>query len=320
MLDFSFGNAHVLSLEPTNPSVYRKDVEIKHLRSFMAVAEALSFIKAARKLHISQPALSAQIQALEAEIGVKLLERSRRSVRLTVPGETFLEDAAAILQMVSEAEIRAQRAAAGEVGHLRIGFVASAALAIVPSVVLAFRRRYPLVTLDLMNIRTTDQITQLEERKLDAGFLRLPTSSKSLVITPIHREPFVLVVPNGHRLANQKPFRLAELEHEPFVAYGRKWAPGFYDSWIQMFTSAGFSPTVVQETGEMETMLALVAAGVGIAVAPRGLVRRQVRGLTVRALPRSAPLSEIGLAVRTDQGNILTDRLVELALSKGKTH
>jgi DNA-binding transcriptional LysR family regulator len=294
-------------------------VEIKHLRSFAAVAEALSFIKAARKLHISQPALSAQIQALEAEIGVKLFERSRRSVRLTLPGETFLSDAAAILQMVKEAELRAQRAASGETGHLRIGFVASAALQIVPSIVLAFRRRHPLVTLDLMNIRTTDQITLLEERKLDAGFLRLPASSKSLVITPIHREPFVLVVPNGHFLANQKPFQLAALEHESFVAYARRWAPGFYDSWIQMFTAAGFSPRVVQETGEMETMLALVAAGGGIAVAPQGLVRRQVRGLTVRALPRNAPYSEIGLAVRSGQNNILTDRLAALALSLGKS-
>jgi DNA-binding transcriptional LysR family regulator len=294
-------------------------VEIKHLRSFLAVADALSFIRAARKLHISQPALSAQIQALETEIGVKLFERSRRSVRLTLPGETFVLDAAAILQMAKDAELKAQRAAAGEVGHLRIGFVASAALAIVPSIVLAFRRRHPLVTLDLMNIRTTDQIALLEERKLDAGFLRLPASSKGLVITPIHREPFVLVVPNGHRLANRKPFRLSELEHEPFVAYARRWAPGFYDSWIQMFTAAGFSPNVVQETGEMETMLALVAAGVGIAVAPQGLVRRQVRGLAVRTLPRSAPYSEIGLAIRSGQNNALTGRLAELALSFGKT-
>jgi DNA-binding transcriptional LysR family regulator len=103
------------------------------------------------------------------------------------------------------------------------------------------------------------------------------------------------------------------------VAYARRWAPGFYDSWIQMFTAAGFSPRVVQETGEMETMLALVAAGVGIAVAPQGLVRRQVRGLTVRALPRDAPYSEIGLAVRSGQNNVLTDRLAALALSLGKS-
>ena len=283
------------------------------------MAEALSFINASRKLHISQPALSAQIQALEAELGVALFERTRRSVRLTRSGETFVRDATAILQMVKEAEINVQRAAAGKVGHLRIGFVASAALAIVPSVVLAFRRRYPLVTLDLMNIRTTDQIALLEERELDAGFLRLPASSKALSITPIHREPFVLVVPNGHRLANNKRFSLAELEGESFVAYARRWAPGFYDCWIQMFTSAGFSPAVVQETGEMETMLALVAAGVGIAVAPRGLVRKNTRSLAVRSLPRGAPFSEIGLAVPSGTVDVLIDRLTDIARSLGNS-
>jgi DNA-binding transcriptional LysR family regulator len=293
-------------------------MEIKHLRSFRAVAQSLSFIKAAGKLHISQPALSAQIQTLEADVGVMLLERTRRSVRLTRPGEAFLRDAEAILDMADAARLNAQRAAAGEAGHLKIGFVASAALQIVPGISLAFRRNYPHVSLDLLNIRTTEQITRLEERSLDAGFLRLPVSSKSLTTVPVHRERFVLVVPKGHQLANSRPFRLKELEHEPFVAYARKFAPGFHDRWVQMFTAAGFSPEIVQEVGEMETMLAMVAAGVGVAVAPQGLVRRQVRGLVVRSLPAKSPLSEIGLAIRSDREDALIQRLVQLSLTVGK--
>jgi DNA-binding transcriptional LysR family regulator len=294
-------------------------MEIKHLHSFRAVAEALSFINAARKLHISQPALSAQIQALEAELGVQLLERTRRSVRLTKPGEAFLQSAYTILRMTDEAKLNAQRVAAGESGHLKIGFVASAALEIVPSIVLAFRRNHPRVTLELLNIRTTDQIAMLQQRTLDAGFLRLPSSSNGLTITPIHSERFVLVVPKGHRFANSRPFRLNELEHEPFIAYARRYAPGFYDRWIQIFTNAGFSPNIVQETGEMETMLAMVAAGVGIAVAPQGLVRRQVRSVVVRMLPAKSPLSEIGLATRSDRNDALTNRLIQLSLSHKKT-
>ncbi len=293
-------------------------MEIKHLHSFRAVAEALSFINAARKLHISQPALSAQIQALEAELGVLLLERTRRSVRLTKPGEAFLQSTYTILRMTDEAKINAQRIAAGESGHLKIGFVASAALEIVPSIVLAFRRNHPRVTLELLNIRTTDQIAMLQQRTLDAGFLRLPSSSNGLTITPIHSERFVLVVPKGHRFANSRPFRLNELEHEPFIAYARRYAPGFYDRWIQIFTTAGFSPNIVQETGEMETMLAMVAAGVGIAVVPHGLVRRQVRSLVVRMLPAKSPLSEIGLAIRSHRNDALTNRLVQLSLRHGK--
>jgi len=293
-------------------------MEIKHLRSFCAVADLLSFIKASRRLNISQPALSAQIQALEADIGVELFQRTRRSVKLTVPGEAFLREAEAILLMTENARLRTQRIAAGEAGHLRIGFVASAALEIVPSIVLAFRRSHPHVTLDLLNIRTTEQIALLEDRKLDAGFLRLPASSRELTITPIHTEPFVLVVPRGHRLAKKKTFALEELEHESFVAYARRFAPGFHDRWVQMFTTVGFSPTIVQETGEMETLLALVGAGVGVAVAPRGLVQRQMRALVIKPLPSNAPQSEIGLAIRSSQDWPLTNNLLQLALALGK--
>ena len=290
-------------------------MEIKHLRSFCAVADLLSFIKASRRLHISQPALSSQIQALEADVGVELFQRTRRSVKLTVPGESFLRDAEAILQMVDSARLRTQRIAAGEAGHLRIGFVASAALEIVPSIVLAFRRSHPGVTLDLLNIRTTEQIELLEDRKLDAGFLRLPAASRELIITPIHSESFVLVVPKGHPLARRKTFVLEELKHEPFVVYARRFAPGFYDHWVQMFSAAGFSPTIVQETGEMETLLALVGAGVGVAIAPQGFARRRVRSFVVKALPPDAPQSEIGLAIRAGHTSLLTKNLLKLALS-----
>jgi len=293
-------------------------MEIKHLHSFCAVAAELSFINASRKLHISQPALSAQIQALEAEVGVQLLARTRRSVRLTRSGEVFLRSAEAILQMADEAKAKAQRVAAGEAGHLKIGFVASAALQLVPSIVLAFRRNHPRVTLELLNIRTTDQIAMLQQRSLDAGFLRLPSSSKDLTITPIHSERFVLVVPEGHRLAGSRPFALKDLEHDSFVAYARRYAPGFYDRWVQIFTTAGFSPDVVQETGEMETMLAMVAAGVGIGVVPQGLVRRQVRNVAVRHLPPKSVLSEIGLAVRSDHDDPLIRNLRQISLSLGR--
>jgi DNA-binding transcriptional LysR family regulator len=293
-------------------------MEIKHLHSFRAVAEELSFINASRKLHISQPALSAQIKALEAELGVQLLARTRRSVRITKPGEAFLRSAEAILQMADEARANAQRVAAGEAGHLKIGFVASAALQLVPSIVLAFRRNHPRVTLELLNIRTTDQIAMLQQRTLDAGFLRLPSSSKDLTITRIHSERFVLVVPKGHRFAGSRPFALKDLEHEPLVAYARRYAPGFYDHWVQIFTAAGFSPNIVQETGEMETMLAMVAAGVGIAVTPQGLVRRQVRNVAVRNLPPQTAMSEIGLAVRSNHDNPLIHKLSQISRSLGR--
>ena len=172
-------------------------MELRQLKSFVAVAERLSFIQAARHLNLSQPALSTQIQVLEASVGVQLFDRNRRSVRLTAAGEVFWRDAQNILRMSESAQASAQRVAAGEEGRLRVGFVASAALDLVPSIVLAFRKRHPHVRLELLNIRTTAQMAALEERSIDVGYLRLPASGKGLSITPIHRERLVVVLPVG---------------------------------------------------------------------------------------------------------------------------
>src|ERR1700761_8506434 len=136
-------------------------LELKHLHSFVAVAEQLSFVRASQRLHLSQPALSGQIQALEEEIGVKLLFRNRRVVQLTDAGRVFLDETYAILQRTRQAAELAQKAAKGQIGKLSIGFVSSAALEIVPDIVVAFRNKFPDVTLDLRNIRTADQVDGL---------------------------------------------------------------------------------------------------------------------------------------------------------------
>jgi DNA-binding transcriptional LysR family regulator len=294
-------------------------MELRHLKSFLAVAEGLSFTRAAEKLHLSQPALSARIQELESNLGVTLLERSRRSVRLTPAGLSFQRDASEILHALQDAERRAQMAAAGEAGNLRIGFVASAGIDLVPSIVLAFRKRYPLVTLELMNVRTVDQIARLAEGSLDAGFLRLPAAHADLEILPIHHEPFVLTLPLSHPLADAEGvIDPKKLRSENFLAYGRRWAPEFFDRWISIFEHVGFTPRIVQETGEMWTLLALVSAGVGIAVVPRGLARKSGSPIAIRALPLRSPLSAIGLAYRVGDNNPLLRRLRVLARTMGK--
>ena len=136
-------------------------MELRNLESFVAVAEQLSFVRAAERLHLSQPALSAQIQKLEEEIGVQLLFRNKRTVRLTDAGRVFLAEAHATLARAQQAVERAQKADRGEIGRLRIGFVSSAALAIVPAIAVVFRRQFPGVTLDLMNLRTNSQLKNL---------------------------------------------------------------------------------------------------------------------------------------------------------------
>jgi DNA-binding transcriptional LysR family regulator len=288
-------------------------MELKNLKSFVAVAEQLSFIRAARLLHLSQSALTEQIQKLEEELGVPLLLRDRRSVKLTAAGIVFLAEARATLARAAFCTRSTACSARGEVGRLRIGFVSSAALEIVPGIVVAFRSQFPAVSLDLTNLRTSSQVKALLSESIDVGFVRLPLSHDQLTIRVIHREPLVVVLPHGHPLANEAQIRLVQLQNEQFVAYARRWAPGFYDAVIQMCTREGFSPEIVQETGEMYTAIALVGAGVGIAILPRSVVLAQSRNVLMKPLPSSLGLSEIAIAVRRFNNSPLIGSFIRAA-------
>jgi DNA-binding transcriptional LysR family regulator len=294
-------------------------VELKHLTSFAAVADQLSFIRAANQLHISQPALTGQIQKLEEELGVQLLVRDRRTVKLTKVGKIFLVEARATLARAKQALECVQKAARGEVGRLKIGFVSSVALEIVPSIVREFRKQHPEVTLDLTNLRTVSQVKGLLEETIDIGFLRLPLSHAQLNIKVIHREKFVVILPKGHRLAKDKRLRINQLQDESFVAYGRRWAPGFFDSIMQMCTREGFSPNIIQETGEMYTAIALVKAGVGIAILPQSVVLAQSKNIVMKLLPKSSGCSEIALATRAGENSPLVHSFVAVAGRMCKT-
>lgn len=287
-------------------------MEFRHLKSFLAVAEALSFVRASEKLHLSQPALTAQIQNLEEELGLKLFLRNKRSVHLTDAGVVFVEEARETLARAAKAIERVQKASRGEVGQLRIGFVSSAALEIVPAIAVAFRKRYPLVELDLMNLRTSTQLEQLSAKTLDIGFVRLPADRKGLEFTRIHKEPFVAILPEQHALNGKKTFSLDDLQEERFVTYGRKWAPGFFDQTISICSAFGFTPNIVQETGEMHTAIALVAAGQGVAILPRSVVLAQGRGIVMKNIS-TAIRSEIAIVTRQGEQLPLVSNFASLA-------
>ncbi|MGI9075518.1 MAG: LysR substrate-binding domain-containing protein [Bryobacteraceae bacterium] len=290
-------------------------MELKHLRSFLAVAEHLSFRRAAEALYLSQPALSLQVRALEEELGFPLFLRDRRTVSLTAAGSLFAQEAREVLVRADDAKKRAQLANQGQIGQLRVGFISSAAAILIPPLIIQLRSRYPGIQLDLRNVLTGDQVVWLAEKRLDVGLLRLPLSSDEIVTTLIHREPFILLVPARHPLASRHRFSLEDLRDEHFIVYSRRLAPGFHDLTMSILNNAGVTPKIAQEAGEMYTIVSLVAAGLGIAILPQSVSLFGISGVVTRNLPPGLPPSDIGIAVRKNERSPVVRLFTELALS-----
>lgn len=273
-------------------------MEFRHIRSFLSVTETLNFGKSSRQLNLSQPALSAQIKALEEEVGVALFERDRQGTKLTAAGIAFRHDAEVALDRLDLAKRKAQWASAGRLGRVRLGFISTAGFELVPQMVRQFLKRFPDVEFSLQHILTEQQIDLLADGQIDIGFLRLPVQqTESLDITTVLREDFVAIVPSDHRLARREEIRLRELQGESFVLYSREHAAGYYDLLAGMLSRAGVVPKVVQSAGEMSTLISLVDAGVGISVVPETAARRLLSRVSVSTIVDEIPGCEIGMVV-----------------------
>ena len=276
-------------------------MELRQIRSFLSIAETLHFGRTAELIHLSQPALSLQIRALEQEVGVRLLERNRRKTSLTAAGRAFRDAAVAGISQLDRAIRNARLAADGKLGLLRIGFISTAGNELVPNIIRRFRELNPEVEFSLRNILTAEQIRMLEAGTLDIGFLRLPIGGHArLEVVPVHRERFVVAVPAAHPLARRKKIRLAELSGQDFVMYDRAHAPGLHDQIFGMLRSAGIVPNVRQTAGEMPTLISLVAAELGVSILPISAVTHNVAAVVGCEIADSIPMSEIGLAVSKD--------------------
>jgi DNA-binding transcriptional LysR family regulator len=290
-------------------------MELRQIRSFLLIAETLHFGRTAEMIHLSQPALSLQIRALEDEIGVRLFERNRRKTALTAAGAAFREDATGALLRLDQAVHKAKLAANGKLGILRIGFVSTAGNEIVPAIIRQFRELNAEVEFFLRNILTMDQIQMLEAGSLDIGFLRLPIGEHSgLEVVTVHREPFVLVVPSSHKLAKRKRVRLREVSGQDFVMYERTYATGFHDLIFGMLRDAGIIPKVCQTAGEMPMLISLVDSGVGVAILPASAVKRSVASVVACEIADKIPMSEIGIAVQKGSRAPVLDNFRSLAL------
>ncbi|HEY9910154.1 MAG TPA: LysR family transcriptional regulator [Thermosynechococcaceae cyanobacterium] len=280
---------------------------------FIAVAEELHFSRAAERLHISQPPLSQQIRDLEDELGVKLFERTKRHVQLTEAGKVFLERSYGVLVQLEQAIEATQRIGRGEVGRLAIGFVGSATYTVLPDILSAFRAQFPAVELRLHELTTTQQIQALHDKQVDVGIVRSAIIEPGLSVECILQESLVLALPATHPFSAQTKVSLSTLADESFILFPAKMGPIFYEQIINMCQQAGFRPKVAQEAVQMQTIIGLVAAGLGIAFVPASLQNFHRSGVIYRPLQEQTPKTGLYLTWRQHDSSPVIRAFLSLA-------
>jgi DNA-binding transcriptional LysR family regulator len=254
-------------------------MKLHFLRYFSVLAEELHFGRAAGRLAMTQPPLSSAIKSLEQELGVQLLERDSRRVRLTPAGAAFLIEANQILERVAKASSVAKAVAGGMHGRLEVGVTGSLIYRKVPAIVKAFRREMPGVDVVLREMSTADQTAALLHGQLHAGFINAAAVPPQLQSMPLAADEFVLCLPADHPRSDATSLKLQDLAGEQFVMFSRDVAPANHDNVIAIFSQAGIHPTTVHAARQWLTIIAMVAHGLGVSLVPRSLSRSKVDGV-----------------------------------------
>jgi DNA-binding transcriptional LysR family regulator len=295
-------------------------VELRQLRYFIAVAEEMHFGRAATRLHMTQPPLSQTIQALESELGTSLFSRTSRSVALTPAGIALMPEARRILQQAAALPDLVRRAASGETGRLSLAFVSTADYSVLPPFLRDFRARYPQVQIDLREATTDVQLEDLMQGRIDVGLLIPPLPDRAkieLEYATVLTEPLVLAVPEGMPSMQGKPtVDLKTLVDMPLIIFPRRIAPAFHDAILACFHEAGLTPRISQEAIQMQTIVGLVSAGMGIALVPQSVSNLKRAGVEYKALTRNIPFVETGLAWRRDNASPVLHAFLDLLRKK----
>jgi DNA-binding transcriptional LysR family regulator len=273
-------------------------MELRHLRYFVSVAELLNFTKAAAKLRVAQPALSRQIRDLEHELGVPLLERNSRFVRLTEAGEAFVTEARAVLQRAEEAVQAARAFATGERGELHLGYAPSPTVELLPQALQAFQKDCPRVRVTLHDLSVREMLNELREGRLDAA-LTVPSSARAMqgvAFQKLRTYPFSVAVSKTHRLARAKQVSLAELKAERLIVYSQADYPEYHEWLAQLFKPFGGIPEIAEEHDGATSLIAAVEAGNGVALVPSVLASLAGPRLAMRKLHPNVPPLIVGIA------------------------
>lgn len=286
-------------------------IELRQFRQFIVVAEELSFRRAADRLNMAQPPLTATIKRLEDTIGATLIERTNRINRLTEAGRVFLEEARKAVVQADQAVVAAQRAGAGLTGALRVTFVPSAAREILPSILLRFREQYPAIKLELREAMTAQQIDLIKAHEADLGFVVPPLhDADNLTSEIVARHRLVAAIPERHPLARLEQIKLSDLAQDPWILFAARQGPGLHQIIIDACARAGFVPHVGQEAPQMETIVNLVAGGMGVALVSRALATGGRKGIAFRELAGPGAPVEFELAIAYAQTSSILEAFV----------
>ena len=283
-------------------------MELRQLRYFIAVAEELNFSRAAERLHITQPPLSIQIQNLENELDILLFNRNNRRVELTEAGKLFYQDVLKIIGFLESSVENAKRVHLGKLGHLRVGFVGSATYDILPTVLRDFRHQYPDVEVHLTELSTPAQLEALRENIIDVGVLRPPVIDETLCTEIVSIAPCILAVPKEHPLLELQKVTLADLKPYPFVLLSPKTWPGLYHEILGLC-----DPIIQQEALEFQTVIGLVAAGIGISIVPRSAMNLHTQEVRYIDLKQQLPLASMGITYRISDQSPLVKTFCDIA-------
>lgn len=278
--------------------------ELTHLRCFVAVAEELHFGRAAARLNLTQPPLSRQIQLLEHALDVRLLDRNSRSVQLTRAGHSFLPEARRLLRLAEGAALAARRTATGEEGSVTLGLTAASGYEFLPRLIQTFRAEAPGIDLVLKEMVSADQLESLTAGQIDVGLVRPSFNRREVASLCVVREPLLLAAPEEHPLATAPQVSIADLDHQPIVAYSPYEARYFYDLSATIFAQAGVTPHYAQHISQIHTILGLVKAGIGLALVPQAALTLGFQGVVLRPIAiASNPIVELHAVWRRNNLN-----------------
>jgi DNA-binding transcriptional LysR family regulator len=266
-------------------------IELRLWRQFVTVAEELHFGRAALRLNMTQPPLTQAIAQLERSLGVMLFARTKRSVQLTSEGQVLLPQAQELLQRAHNLVAQGRALAAGESGRLKLAFVSTVGFSLLPQWVMAFRNAFPGVQLDLVEATGDVQLQLLKSDEVDAGFVLHASgfAAEDLPRLVVAQESLVLAIPEQHALAKRRVLRLPDVWAQPLVTFPRRIVPSLYDAIFGMYHDAGKLPVVAQEAIQMQTIVNLVSAGLGVAWVPASVQQFQRSGVVYRKVQGAEP-------------------------------